>query len=51
MFSKRTPAPRDVNRVTRALAARTRPFLDLTVTNPTAVGLRSGETDLFDSAS
>src|SRR5664279_1375579 len=49
MFSQRIPAPRDVNRLTRALAARTRPFLDLTVTNPTSVGLRSGEADLFDS--
>ena len=49
-FSQRVPAPRDVNRLTRALAARTRPFLDLTVTNPTVVGLRSGEADLFDSA-
>lgn len=50
MFSHRIPAPRDVNRLTRALAARTRPFLDLVVSNPTAVGLRSGEADLFDSA-
>ena len=50
MFSKRIPARRDVNRLTQAVAARTRPFLDLTVTNPTAVGLRSGEADLFDSA-
>src|ERR1035437_3571903 len=50
MFSQRIPAPRDVNRLTRALAARTRPFLDLTVMNPTSVGLRSGEADLFDSA-
>src|ERR1035437_6136422 len=50
MFSQRIPAPRDVNRLTRALAARTRPFLDLTVMNPTSVGLRSGEADLFNSA-
>ncbi|HEX7616992.1 MAG TPA: pyridoxal phosphate-dependent aminotransferase [Thermoanaerobaculia bacterium] len=50
MFSQRIPAPRDVNRLTRALAARTRPHLDLTVSNPTAVGLRSGEADLFDGA-
>ena len=48
MFSSRTPAPRDVNRLTRALAARTRPFLDLTVTNPTSVSLRSGGADLLD---
>ncbi|MEO8585898.1 MAG: pyridoxal phosphate-dependent aminotransferase [Acidobacteriota bacterium] len=50
MFSSRIPAPGDVNSLTRALAARTRPYLDLTVSNPTAVGLRSGEADLFDGA-
>jgi len=50
VFSHRTPAPRDLNRLTRALAARTRPFLDLTVTNPTSVSLRPGEADLFESA-
>ena len=47
MFSHRTPAPHDVNRLTRALAARTRPHLDLTVTNPTTVGLKAGGRDLF----
>ena len=41
------PAPHDVNRLTRALAARTRPHLDLTVTNPTTVGLKAGGRDLF----
>ena len=50
MFSRRTPAPREQNRLARALAARTRPFLDLTATNPTSVALRSGEADLFDGA-
>ena len=50
MFSKRLPPVHDVNRVTRALAARARPYLDLTVTNPTSVGLRSGDADLFDGA-
>jgi alanine-synthesizing transaminase len=50
VFSRRIPAPHQVNRLTRALAARTRPFLDLTVTNPTSVTLRSGEADLFDGA-
>jgi alanine-synthesizing transaminase len=50
MFSKRLPPVHEVNRVTRALAARTRPYLDLTVTNPTSVGLRLGEADLFDGA-
>ena len=44
------PRLRDENRLARALAARTRPFLDLTVTNPTSVALRSGEADLFDGA-
>ena len=47
MFSHRMPAPHDVNRLTRALAARTRPHLDLTVTNPTTVGLKAGGRDLF----
>jgi aspartate/methionine/tyrosine aminotransferase len=46
-FSKRLPPVHDLNRVTRALAARPRPPLDLTVSNPTAVGLRSGGVDLF----
>jgi alanine-synthesizing transaminase len=39
VFSGRTPAVRATNRLTRALAARTAPPLDLTVTNPTAVAL------------
>lgn len=39
MFSRRTPAASSTNRLTRALAARTRPYLDLTASNPTAVGL------------
>ena len=47
MFSRRLPPVHDENRVTRALAARTRPHLDLTVSNPTAVALRSGGADLF----
>ena len=50
MFSRRLPAVHDVNRVTRALTARTRPTLDLTVSNPTIVGLRSGGVDLFTDA-
>jgi aspartate/methionine/tyrosine aminotransferase len=32
------------------LAARTQAYLDLTVTNPTSVALRSGEADAFDGA-
>jgi alanine-synthesizing transaminase len=51
VFSHRMPAPHDVNRLTRALAARTRPYLDLTVTNPTTVGLGAGGTDLFSHGS
>jgi aspartate/methionine/tyrosine aminotransferase len=47
LFSKRLPPVHELNRVTRALAARTRPHLDLTVSNPTAVALRSGGVDLF----
>ena len=39
MFSGRTPGLEATNRLTRALAARAAPPLDLTVTNPTAVGL------------
>ncbi len=50
MLSKRLPAVHELNRVTRALAARPRPPLDLTVSNPTAVGLRSGGVDLFADA-
>ena len=47
MFSKRLPPVHEENRVTRALAVRARPHLDLTVSNPTAVALRSGGVDLF----
>ena len=47
VFSRRLPPVHEENRVTRALAARTRPHLDLTVSNPTAVALRSGGADLF----
>jgi hypothetical protein len=36
VFSRRTPLPCDLNRLTRAVAARARPFLDLTATNPTS---------------
>jgi aspartate/methionine/tyrosine aminotransferase len=43
VFSPRTPAPGATNRLTRALAARRRHALDLTVTNPTAVGLSMRE--------
>jgi len=39
VFSGRTPGLEATNRLTRALAARAAPPLDLTVTNPTAVGL------------
>jgi len=39
VFSGRTPTVHATNRLTRALAARAAPLLDLTVSNPTAVGL------------
>jgi hypothetical protein len=39
LFSGRTPRGEATNRLTRALAERAVPPLDLTVTNPTAVGL------------
>ena len=42
MFSSRVPADRQVNRLTAAVASHRRsgrPLLDLTVTNPTAVGI------------
>jgi aspartate/methionine/tyrosine aminotransferase len=47
LFSKRLPPVDALNLVARALAARARPHLDLTVSNPTAVALRSGGADLF----
>jgi alanine-synthesizing transaminase len=39
IFSGRTPTRGATNRLTHALAARSAPPLDLTVTNPTAIGL------------
>lgn len=39
MFSPRTPSRTEENRLARALAARTRPFLDLTASNPTTAGI------------
>jgi aspartate/methionine/tyrosine aminotransferase len=47
LFSRRLPPVHAENRVTRALAARAKPCLDLTVSNPTAVALRSAGADLF----
>jgi hypothetical protein len=47
LFSRRLPPVDALNGVARALSARTRPHLDLTVSNPTAVALRSGGVDLF----
>jgi alanine-synthesizing transaminase len=43
VFSRRTPAPGARNRLTRALEGRRTPPLDLTVTNPTAVGLERAD--------
>ena len=42
MFSRRTPSRTEENRLARALAARTRPYVDLTATNPTTAGLDLG---------
>ena len=39
MFSHRTPKVHALNRLTRALSGRAAPPLDLTVTNPTTIGL------------
>jgi alanine-synthesizing transaminase len=39
MFSRRTPAVHELNRLTRAMAERRRPPIDLTLSNPTAAGL------------
>lgn len=53
MFSERTPSGELTNRLARALAARARPFLDLTRTNPTSVELgldRSQELALLADA-
>lgn len=41
MFSRRTPSLHAENRLTAALTARGRPYVDLTVTNPTLVGLET----------
>lgn len=39
MFSRRTPAVHELNRLTRAIAERRRPPIDLTLSNPTTAGL------------
>ena len=44
MFSHRVPVPGGTNLLTDSLARRTKPYINLTVSNPTAVGLPpSGE--------
>lgn len=47
MFSRRTPADFAENAIARALRARTRPYVDLTQTNPTAVGLSPCEEEIL----
>ncbi len=47
MFSRRTPADFAENAIARALRARTRPYIDLTETNPTAVGLSPSEEEIL----
>jgi len=46
-FSARTPPSLTPNRIAAAVAARRRPFADLTVTNPTSVGLRLDDRQLL----
>lgn len=47
MFSRRTPADFAENAIARALRARTRPYIDLTQTNPTAVGLAPSDREIL----
>jgi aspartate/methionine/tyrosine aminotransferase len=48
MFSRRLPASIEPNRISRALdAARGRPLIDLTESNPTAVGLAYPEAEIL----
>lgn len=51
MFSRRTPDSRAANRLTRAAARHRGTFVDLTVSNPTAVGLSAAPLDLEALAS
>jgi alanine-synthesizing transaminase len=49
MFSRRMPPDFTENAVARARRARSRPFLDLTATNPTEAGLSPSEGDVLDA--
>ena len=48
-FSRRTPADFSENPLTAALRRRTEPYLDLTVSNPTAAGLSPGDDELHEA--
>jgi aspartate/methionine/tyrosine aminotransferase len=48
-FSRRTPEDLAENSLALALRARTEPFVDLTVSNPTIVGLSPSEDELRDA--
>jgi len=48
-FSRRTPADLSENPITAALRSRAEPFLDLTVSNPTAAGLSPSDEELRDA--
>lgn len=49
MFSRRTPADFAENAIARALRARSRPYIDLTQSNPTAVGLAPSDEEILDA--
>ncbi len=50
-FSRRTPENLSENPLTLALRTRTEPYVDLTVSNPTIVGLSPSEEELRDAIS
>jgi aspartate/methionine/tyrosine aminotransferase len=49
IFSRRTPADLSANPLARAVAARTKAYLDLTVSNPTVTGLSPSEDELHEA--
>ena len=48
-FSRRTPADLSVNPLAAALRSRAEPYVDLTVSNPTATGLSPSDEELRDA--
>src|SRR5258708_5876279 len=47
MFSRRVPADFTENSIARALRGRTRPYIDLTATNPTVAGLSPSDGEIL----